>query len=160
MNTIASFLVDHTKLLPGLYISRKDTFGFDKITTFDMRIMKPNVEQAMDTDGLHAIEHLGATFLRNNSLWSSKVIYFGPMGCRTGFYIILSGDLYPLDIYQLIKKMCAFILSYEGKIPGASIIECGNYLDLNLDKAKEYIRKYQKEVLDNFTKERFIYPED
>lgn len=160
MNTIASFLVDHTKLLPGLYISRKDAFGFDKITTFDMRITKPNIEKAMDTDGLHAIEHLGAMFLRNDRVWSSKVIYFGPMGCRTGFYIILSGDLYPLDIYNLIKRMCEFIINYEGEIPGASITECGNYLDLNLDKAKEYIKKYQIEVLDNFTKEHFIYPED
>ncbi len=159
MNKIASFLVDHTKLLPGLYISRKDNFGFDKITTFDMRLTKPNIEKPMDTDGIHAIEHLGATFLRNNNKWSSKVIYFGPMGCRTGFYIIFSGDLYPLDIYHLICDMCNYILEYEGSIPGASPEECGNYLDLNLNKAKKYIYKYQEEVLKNFTKERYIYQE-
>lgn len=159
MKQIASFLVDHTKLIPGLYISRKDSFGFDKITTFDMRITSPNIEPVMDTDGVHAIEHLGATFLRNHPQWSSRVLYFGPMGCRTGFYIILFGDLYPLDIYSLIKDMCEYILRFEGTIPGASSKECGNYLDLNLDKAKLYIQKYKQEVLQQFTKERYIYKE-
>ncbi len=159
MNTIASFLVDHTKLLPGLYISRKDAFGFGKITTFDMRVTRPNIEKAMDTDGLHAIEHLGATFLRNHPKWSSKIIYFGPMGCRTGFYIIMAGDLYPLDIYHLMVEMCDFIIHFEGTIPGASSKECGNYRDLNLEKAKQYIQKYQKEVLDDFTKEHYVYEE-
>lgn len=159
MNKIVSFLVDHTKLIPGLYISRKDDFGFDKITTFDMRITTPNIEPAMDTDGLHAIEHLGATFLRNDLQWSSKIIYFGPMGCRTGFYLIICGDLYPLDIYNLVTDMCEYILHFEGAIPGASSIECGNYLDLNLDKAKKYIQMYKQEVLNHFTKEHYVYPE-
>lgn len=159
MKQIASFLIDHTKLISGLYISRKDSFGFDKITTFDMRITSPNIEPVMDTDGVHAIEHLGATFLRNHPQWSSKVLYFGPMGCRTGFYIILFGDLYPLDIYNLIRDMCEYILCFEGTIPGASSKECGNYLDLNLDKAKLYIQKYKQEVLQQFTKERYMYKE-
>ncbi|MCM1259548.1 MAG: S-ribosylhomocysteine lyase [Prevotella sp.] len=159
MNTIASFLVNHTKLYPGLYISRKDQFGFDFVTTFDMRITRPNVEPVMDTGGIHAIEHLGATFLRNDKIWSTKIIYFGPMGCRTGFYLVMVGDLYPLDIYKLVGNMVEYILAYEGKLPGESEVECGNYHDLDLNLAKKYMEKYKKEVLDVFTKERYIYPE-
>lgn len=159
MNTIASFLVDHTKLHSGLYISRKDQFGFDRLTTFDVRITSPNVEPVMDTGGIHAIEHLGATFLRNDKIWGTKVIYFGPMGCRTGFYLMMVGDLYPLDIYKLMCSMTEYILSYEGKLPGESAIECGNYQDLDLNLAKKYMNKYKKEVLDDFTKEKYIYPE-
>lgn len=159
MNTIASFLVDHTKLHPGLYISRKDQFGFDRITTFDLRITRPNFEPVMDTGGIHAIEHLGATFLRNDKIWGTKVIYFGPMGCRTGFYLILVGDLYPLDIHKLLCQMTEYILSYEGKLPGESEIECGNYKDLDLNLAKAYMKKYKEEVLSSFTKEKYIYPE-
>lgn len=159
MNTIASFLVDHTKLYPGLYISRKDQFGFDKVTTFDMRITRPYAELVMDTGGIHAIEHLGATFLRNDKIWGTKIIYFGPMGCRTGFYLIIAGDLYPLDIYKLVCHMTEYILSYEGKLPGESGAECGNYKDLDLNLAKKYMNKYKEEVLDAFTKEKYIYPE-
>lgn len=159
MDKIASFQIDHTKLLPGLYIARKDHINFNYITTFDMRITRPNYEQVMEISGIHAIEHLGATFLRSDKRWGQKIIYFGPMGCRTGFYIIIAGDLYPLDIYSLMKDMCEFIINFEGSIPGASPIECGNYKDLNLELAKKYIYKFYEEVINNFTKERYIYNE-
>lgn len=158
MKKIASFTVNHIDLLTGLYVSRKDTVGSEVVTTFDMRVTRPNVEPVMDTPALHAIEHLGATFLRNHSTWQDKTVYFGPMGCRTGFYIILVGDLSPADIYDLMKEMCDFILNYEGDIPGASARDCGNYLDLNLDMAKYYINKYKSEVINDFSKERQIYP--
>ena len=159
MDKITSFEIDHTKLNPGLYISRKDHVNYNKITTFDLRFTKPNVEEVMSTGGLHAIEHLGATFLRNDRRWAQSIIYFGPMGCRTGFYLIMAGDLYPLDIYHLIKEMAEFILNYEGIIPGASPVECGNYLDLNLEEAKKYVNKYYNEVLIDFTKDKYIYNE-
>lgn len=159
MDKIASFQIDHTKLLPGLYISRKDHVNFNRITTFDMRITRPNIEEVMEPAGVHALEHLGATFLRNDRRWAQSIIYFGPMGCRTGFYLIMAGDLYPLDIYHLICDMCEFIISYEGEIPGASPVECGNYKDLDLELAKKYISKFKTEVLDSFTKDKYIYNE-
>ncbi|MBQ5390723.1 MAG: S-ribosylhomocysteine lyase [Clostridia bacterium] len=159
MEKIASFTVNHIDLLTGLYVSRRDKVGGEVVTTFDMRVTRPNLEPVMDTPALHAIEHLGATFLRNHAEWKEKTVYFGPMGCRTGFYIILVGDLTPTDIYGLMTEMCGFILAYQGTIPGASARDCGNYLDLNLDMAKYYIRKYKQEVLDNFTEERRVYPE-
>lgn len=159
MEKIASFTVNHIDLLTGLYVSRRDKVGGEAVTTFDMRVTRPNVEPVMDTPALHAIEHLGATFLRNHPVWKDKTVYFGPMGCRTGFYIILVGELFPTDIQSLMEEMCAFILAYEGDIPGASARDCGNYLDLNLDMAKYYIRKYKTEVLDDFTEARRVYPE-
>ena len=159
MEKIASFTVNHIDLLTGLYVSRRDEIGAEVITTFDMRVTRPNTEPVMDTPALHAIEHLGATFLRNHAEWKNRVVYFGPMGCRTGFYIILAGNLSPMDIYPLIAQMCDFILAYTGEIPGASARDCGNYLDLNLDMAKYYIRKYKTEVIDNFTEKRQVYPE-
>lgn len=158
MEKIASFTVNHIDLLTGLYVSRRDKVGGEVVTTFDMRVTRPNTEPVMDTPALHAIEHLGATFLRNHADWKEKTVYFGPMGCRTGFYIILVGDLTPIDIYPLLWEMCEFILAYKGEIPGASARDCGNYLDLNLDMAKYYINKYMTEVLDNFTEERRVYP--
>ena len=158
MKKIASFTVNHIDLLTGLYVSRRDKIGEETITTFDMRVTRPNVEPVMDTPAIHAIEHLGATFLRNNEQWKDKTVYFGPMGCRTGFYIILAGCLEPSDIYTLVCDMCDFILSYEGTIPGASARDCGNYLDLNLDMAKYYINKYKTEVLTDFTEKRTVYP--
>ncbi len=158
MEKIASFTVNHIDLLTGLYVSRRDKVGGEAVTTFDMRVTRPNVEPVMDTPALHAIEHLGATFLRNHPVWKDKTVYFGPMGCRTGFYIILVGELFPTDIQSLMEEMCAFILAYEGDIPGASARDCGNYLDLNLDMAKYYIRKYKTEVLDDFTEARRVYP--
>lgn len=159
MKKIASFTVNHIDLLTGLYVSRRDKVGGETVTTFDMRVTRPNAEPVMDTPALHAIEHLGATFLRNHPVWKDKTIYFGPMGCRTGFYIILIGELVPTDIYSLLQEMCDFILCYEGMIPGASARDCGNYLDLNLDMAKYYTQKYKTEVLEHFTEERYTYPQ-
>ena len=157
MNKIASFTVNHLTLIPGLYVSRIDKVNDSFVTTFDIRVTRPNTEPVMDNPGIHAIEHLGATFLRNHKDWKDLVIYFGPMGCRTGFYMILSGEYQSLDVIDLVKEMFEFIINYEGVIPGASAIECGNYLDLNLSMAKFYARKYKMEVLDDFTKEKYNY---
>ena len=158
MEKIASFTVNHIDLLCGLYVSRIDRIGSESVTTFDMRVARPNTEPVMDTPAIHAIEHLGATFLRNHPLWAEKTVYFGPMGCRTGFYILLAGELSPKDIFPLVKEMCDFIISYEGEIPGASARDCGNWQDLNLDMAKYYIKKYKSEVIDNFTEDKQVYP--
>lgn len=157
MKKIASFTVNHLELIPGLYVSRLDKVGENYLTTFDIRITRPNFEPVIDNPALHAIEHLGATFLRNHANWKDDIIYFGPMGCRTGCYLILSGNLNPLDVYGLVKEMFEFIVSYEGIIPGASAIECGNYLDLNLPMAKFYAKKYLDEVLNDFTEEKYLY---
>ena len=157
MKKIASFTVNHLELIPGLYVSRLDKVGENYLTTFDIRITRPNFEPVIDNPALHAIEHLGATFLRNHPNWKNDVIYFGPMGCRTGCYLILNGKLNSLDVYKLVKEMFEFILNYEGVITGASAIECGNYLDLNLAMAKYYAKKYLDEVLDDFTVEKYLY---
>lgn len=157
MDKIASFTVNHLTLIPGLYVSRIDKVDDSFVTTFDIRITRPNMEPVMDNPGIHAIEHLGATFLRNHNIWKNKVIYFGPMGCRTGFYMILSGNYASLEVYDLVKEMFNFIINYEGEIPGASLIECGNYLDLNLSMAKFYAKKYKLEVLDDFIEEKYNY---
>ena len=142
MNKIASFTVNHLNLLTGVYVSRKDYLGEQVITTFDLRFTRPNEEPPMDNPGIHTIEHLVATFLRNNEEWKDKTIYFGPMGCRTGFYVIFAGDL-----------------QYEGEIPGYSPRDCGNYLDNNLKLAKIYMKKFKEEVLEHPVKERLVYPE-
>ncbi len=160
MEKIASFTVDHLRLLPGLYVSRKDRVGDGVVTTFDMRVTRPNEEPVMDIPAVHCIEHMGATFLRNDPVWKDRVVYFGPMGCRTGFYILRAGDLCPADIQTLMEEMCAFIVSYEGEVPGATPRDCGNWHDIDLPMAKYYIRKYQREVLQDFSKERTTYPED
>lgn len=154
MERIASFNVNHLTLRPGLYVSRRDKSGGVTVTTFDMRITAPNLEPVTDMPALHTIEHLGATFLRNGA-WKEKVIYFGPMGCRTGCYIVLFGDLESEDIYSLVLEMCDFITAFEGEIPGAKAEQCGNYLEQNLDMAKYYIAKYKKELEEN---KRFTYP--
>lgn len=159
MKKIASFTVDHLRLLPGVYVSRKDTLGAETLTTFDIRMTRPNFEPVMNTAEIHAIEHLGATFLRNHAGYGSKTIYFGPMGCRTGFYLILAGDYASGDIIPLLKEMYAFIRDYEGTIPGAAAKDCGNYLDLNLPMAKYLAKKYYEEVLEDITAERLNYPE-
>ena len=158
MNKIASFTVNHLDLLTGIYVSRNDYIGAVTLTTFDLRFTRPNLEPVMGTAGIHTIEHLGATFLRNHEEWKDRVIYFGPMGCRTGFYLILTGDLESGDIVPLINEMIDFIIGYEGEIPGYSPRDCGNYLDNNLDMAKYYARKYQKEVLQDMKSERLNYP--
>ena len=159
MEKIASFTIDHIKLLPGLYVSRKDHAGSEVITTFDIRMTRPNKEPVMNTAEVHTIEHLGATFLRNHPDFASKTIYFGPMGCRTGFYLLLSGDYESKDIVMLMKEMFTFIRDFRGEVPGACAKDCGNYLDMNLPMANYLAGKYLTEVLDQITEERLIYPE-
>lgn len=159
MKKIASFTVNHLTLLPGIYVSRKDTVGSEVLTTFDLRMTKPNFEPVMNTAEIHAIEHLGATFLRNHPDYAEKTIYFGPMGCRTGFYLILAGDYESADIVPLIQELFLFIAEYEGEIPGAAARDCGNYLDLNLPMAKYLAKKYYNEVLKDIPPERLNYPD-
>jgi S-ribosylhomocysteine lyase len=155
MERIASFTINHLNLFPGLYVSRRDNSGNCVVTSFDLRITAPNREPAIDTPALHTIEHLAATFLRNSSR-SEDIVYFGPMGCRTGCYLLMFGDLNSEDVYDLVIELCDFIINYEGEIPGATAEQCGNYLEQNLDMAKFYIRKYKKDLSEN---RRFIYPE-
>ena len=159
MEKIASFTIDHIKLLPGLYVSRKDHVGSEVITTFDIRMTKPNGEPVMNTAEVHKIEHLGATFLRNDENWKDRTVYFGPMGCRTGFYLLLAGDYTSEDIVSLMKEMFTFIRDFDGEVPGASPKDCGNYLDMNLPMANWLADRYLREVLDGITKERLVYPE-
>ena len=158
MEKIASFTVDHLNLLPGIYVSRKDTLTNDVITTFDLRMTRPNFEPVMNTAEIHAIEHLGATYLRNHKEFGQKTIYFGPMGCRTGFYLLLKGDYESKDIVELMIELYKFIKDYEGEIPGQSPKDCGNYLDMNLGMAKYLSAKYL-EVLLNIGEENLRYPE-
>lgn len=158
MEKIASFTVNHLTLLPGIYVSRKDYIGKEVITTFDIRMTRPNYEPVMNTAEVHTIEHLGATFLRNDSEWKDRVIYFGPMGCRTGFYVLLAGDYESKDIVDLMRRMFAFIKDFEGEVPGAAARDCGNYLDMNLPMAKYLAAKYETEVLKSISEERLVYP--
>ena len=157
METIASFTVDHMRLLPGVYVSRKDSTGQDVVTTFDIRMTRPNFEPVMNTAEMHTIEHLGATFLRNHEEWRDKVIYFGPMGCRTGFYLLLAGDYESEDIVPLLREMYDFIRLYEGEIPGAAPEACGNYLDQNLPMAKHLAERFLDNVLTGITPDRLKY---
>ncbi|WP_294377658.1 S-ribosylhomocysteine lyase [uncultured Clostridium sp.] len=159
MEKIASFTINHLNLLPGVYVSRKDRFNDVVLTTFDLRMTRPNYEPVMNTAEMHTIEHLAATFLRNHKDFADKTVYFGPMGCRTGFYLILSGDYESKDIVGLLTEMYKFIADFEGDVPGASARDCGNYLDMNLPMAKYLAKKYLDEVLLNITEERLIYPE-
>lgn len=159
MEKIASFTIDHTKLLPGIYVSRKDNFAGNVLTTFDLRLTRPNYEPVMNTAEIHTIEHLAATYLRNHDLYKEKTVYFGPMGCRTGFYLILAGDYESKDIVDLMKEMFKFISEFDDDVPGACAKDCGNYLDMNLPMARYVAKKYLSEVLDNISDERLIYPE-
>lgn len=159
MEKIASFTIDHLRLQTGLYVSRVDCAGQEKITTFDIRMTRPNTEPVMDTAAVHAIEHLGATYLRNEPQWKDRVLYFGPMGCRTGFYLLLAGAYTSRDILPLVDGMFRFIAGYEGEIPGASAKDCGNYLDMNLPMARYHAEKYIREVLDHPAQDRLIYPD-
>lgn len=159
MEKITSFTVNHLDLLRGIYVSRKDSVGDQIVTTFDLRMTRPNEEPVMNTAEIHTIEHLGATFLRNHKEYGDKTIYFGPMGCRTGFYLILTGDYASKDIVNLIIEMYEFIRDYEGEIPGASPRDCGNYLDLNLSMAKYLANRYLEETLYHITEEHLIYPD-
>jgi len=145
MKKIASFTIDHMNLESGLYVSRKDSKNGVTVTTFDMRITAPNREPVIDMPALHTIEHLGATFFRNSSI-KDDVVYFGPMGCRTGCYLVLFGDLCSTDILDNILAMCDFILGFEGEIPGAKPEECGNFSEQNLAMAKYYISSYKNNL--------------
>ncbi len=159
MEKIASFTVDHIKLQPGIYVSRKDQVGEHVITTFDIRMTSPNEEPVMNTAELHTIEHLAATYLRNQPEFKDKVIYWGPMGCRTGNYLLLNGDYESKDIVPLMIETFEFIRDFEGEIPGAAPKDCGNYLDMNLGMAKYLANKYLNEVLYHITPDRLVYPE-
>ncbi|NLF26912.1 MAG: S-ribosylhomocysteine lyase [Clostridiales bacterium] len=154
MEKIASFRVNHLSLLPGLYVSRVDRIGVGAVTTFDLRMTAPNREPVLSTGAIHAVEHLGATYLRNHPDWKSRVIYFGPMGCRTGFYLLLAGELAPSDVLELVRGMLRFVEEFEGSIPGASARDCGNFLDMDLDAAREIAKRYRAEL----RSERVVYP--
>lgn len=142
MNKIESFKIDHTKLLPGVYVSRKDRVGNEVITTFDLRITRPNYEPVMGTAEMHTIEHLAATYLRNDPYWGHQILYFGPMGCRTGFYLIVAGDYNSENIIDLVEDCFRFVATFRGPVPGQSAAECGNYLDMNLPMARYWGAKY------------------
>ena len=157
MEKIASFKIDHLRLKPGAYVSRRDQYGETIITTFDLRFKEPNKEPVLDQPALHTIEHLCATFLRSHTDWQSRVVYFGPMGCRTGFYLILEGDLTSAGILPLLLEMFNWIDKFEGDIPGASPIECGNWREQNIDMAKWESRRYAA-LLKNAGKDNLEYP--
>ncbi len=159
MEKIASFTIDHIRLKPGVYVSRRDTVGKEIITTFDLRMTSPNEEPVMNTAEVHTIEHLGATFLRNHPDYKDKTIYFGPMGCRTGFYLLLAGDYISADIVPLMIEMYEFIRDYRGKVPGASPRDCGNCLDMNLPMANWLAKRYLEQVLYHITDAQLHYPQ-
>lgn len=159
MNKITSFTINHLDLLPGVYVSRVDHFKAAAITSFDLRMTAPNREPVMNTAELHTIEHLGATFLRNDAEWGGRVVYFGPMGCRTGCYLLLEGTLSAREIVPLVTKMFEFIRDYEGAVPGAAPRDCGNYLDMNLPMAKWLAKRYLEGTLYDISDERLRYPE-
>lgn len=159
MEKIASFTIDHIKLKPGVYVSRKDHIGSEMITTFDLRMTSPNDEPVMNTAEMHTIEHLGATYLRNHPVYKDKTVYFGPMGCRTGFYLLLAGDYTSRDIIPLMVEMWEFIRDFKDAVPGASPRDCGNYLDMNLPMANYLARRYLEQVLYQIDESRLVYPE-
>ena len=158
MKKITSFTIDHIKLQPGLYVSRKDKAGNETVTTFDLRLTKPNDEPVLNTAEVHTIEHLAATFLRNEPTWKEKVLYFGPMGCRTGFYLLLAGDYHSADVVKLVHDCFCFVRDYRGEVPGASAKDCGNYLDMTLPRANYWGRKYAA-LLEIIDETRLVYPE-
>ena len=158
MKKITSFTIDHIKLKPGVYVSRKDHIGLEVVTTFDLRMTSPNEEPVMNTAEMHTIEHLAATYLRNHPTFGEKTVYLGPMGCRTGFYLLLSGDYSSKDIVPLITDTFLFIRDFEGEVPGASPKDCGNFRDMNLPMAKYLAKKYLDEVLTDISSEQLVYP--
>lgn len=159
MEKIASFTVNHLTLLPGVYVSRHDNFNGADITTFDIRMTRPNFEPVMNTAEIHTIEHLGATFLRNHSEFGGKIVYFGPMGCRTGFYMLIAGKYTSAQIVPLVKDMFAFMADFKGDVPGACARDCGNFRDMNLPMANYLADKFLREVLSNIDDSRLVYPE-
>lgn len=158
MERIASFQVDHIRLNRGLYVSRIDEINGNHLTSFDIRMKLPNREPVINIAELHTMEHLGATFLRNHPVWKDKIVYFGPMGCRTGFYLILKGKLESKDIVELMKETFKFMAEFKGDVPGATAIECGNYLDQNLPMANFEAKKYLEETLEKLNEENLNYP--
>lgn len=158
MEKIASFTIDHIRLQPGVYVSRKDRIGTETVTTFDLRLTSPNDEPVMNTAEVHTIEHLAATYLRNDPKWSDKVIYFGPMGCRTGFYLLLAGNLTSRQVLPLVQDCFRFVADFSGEVPGASARDCGNYLDMNLSMAKYWGKRYAN-LLENIDDSRLVYPQ-
>ena len=158
MEKITSFTIDHIRLQPGLYVSRKDRVGSETVTTFDLRLTKPNEEPVLNTAEVHTIEHLAATFLRNEPSWKDRVLYFGPMGCRTGFYLLLAGDLTAPEVLPLVTDCFRFVRDYRGEVPGASAKDCGNYLDMNLPMANYWGRRYVS-LLETITPDRLTDPE-
>ena len=158
MEKITSFTIDHILLQPGLYVSRTDRIGAETVTTFDLRLTSPNDEPVMNTAEMHTMEHLAATFLRNHPVWKDKIIYFGPMGCRTGFYLLLAGEYTSREVLPLVTECFRFIRDYNGDVPGASAKDCGNYLDMNLPMAKYWGKRYTQ-LLENIDDSRLNYPE-
>ena len=158
MKKIDSFTIDHILLRPGLYVSRKDKIGQETVTTFDLRLTSPNEEPVLNTAEVHTIEHLAATYLRNEPVWGDKIVYFGPMGCRTGFYLLLAGEYTSKDVLPLVRECFRFIAEFSGEVPGASAKDCGNYLDMNLPMANYWGRKYLA-LLENIDDSRLQYPQ-
>ncbi|MCD8236848.1 MAG: S-ribosylhomocysteine lyase [Prevotellaceae bacterium] len=157
MKKIPSFTVNHLVLKRGIYVSRKDEVGGAVVTTFDVRMKEPNREPALSPSALHTIEHLAATFLRNHPVWADKIVYWGPMGCLTGNYLIVKGDLSSVDVLPLMQETFRFIAEFEGDVPGASPRDCGNYLLMNLPMARWEAKKYLNEVLECITEENLNY---
>jgi len=158
MEKIASFTIDHNRLLRGIYVSRKDMVGGDTVTTFDIRMKEPNREPALHPGALHTIEHLAATYLRNDTEWKDSIVYWGPMGCLTGNYLLMKGDLQPADIVELMRRTFAFVAGFEGDVPGAAPADCGNWLLHDLPMARWEARKYLEEVLEKMTDANMNYP--
>lgn len=159
MEKIASFTVNHLTLEPGIYVSRKDRIGAETVTTFDLRMTAPNREPVMNTAEIHTMEHLGATFLRNDPQWKERTVYFGPMGCRTGFYLLLAGDLDSGEVVELVTRMYEFIRDFEGEVPGAAARDCGNYLDMSLGITKLLAKRYLENTLYGIDEKHLRYPD-
>lgn len=158
MEKITSFTIDHIRLQPGLYVSRTDKVGTETVTTFDLRLTSPNEEPVLNTAEMHTIEHLAATYLRNHKDWKDKVLYFGPMGCRTGFYLLLAGAYTSKDVLPLVLDCFRFVRDFRGDVPGASARDCGNYLDMNLPMANFWGGRYAA-LLETADQSRFVYPQ-
>ena len=159
MDKIPSFTINHEALLRGIYVSRKDSVGNETITTFDIRMKEPNREPVLHNGAIHTIEHLAATYLRNDEEWKDRIIYWGPMGCLTGNYLLVKGDVESKDIVELMKRTFNFVANFDGEIPGAAAKDCGNYLLHDLPMAKYEAAKYLHEVLENIKEENMVYPE-
>ena len=160
MKKIPSFTIDHNRLLRGVYVSRRDvTPSGEVITTFDVRMTEPNRQPALSPEALHALEHLAATYLRNNPEWKERIVYWGPMGCCTGNYLIIQGELESSDIVTLLRDTMKFVAEFDGEIPGATPRDCGNYSFMDLEAARKAARTYLDEVLTVITPANLVYPQ-